>query len=50
MRIVLRLALAFVVLVSVSSCGVKSDLVKPNGQPTQKNEKDASKPSTPISR
>ena len=50
MRIALRLALAFAILVSVSGCGVKSDLVKPNGQPTQKTDKDPSKPPSPIGR
>ena len=29
---------------TVSSCGVKNDLVMPNGKPTPKGEKDPSKP------
>ena len=50
MRTFLRLALAFAFLLSASGCGVKSDLVRPNGQPTQKSDKDASKPPSPIGR
>jgi predicted small lipoprotein YifL len=50
MRTALRLALAFAFLLSTTGCGVKSDLEKPSGQPTQKNEKDSSKPPSPIGR
>jgi predicted small lipoprotein YifL len=50
MRTVLRLALAFALLLSASGCGVKSDLLKPDGQPTQKSDKDPSKPPSPIGR
>jgi len=35
---------------AVASCGVKNDLVKPNGQPTSKDESDPSKPPYPIGR
>ena len=31
-----------VLLVSLASCGVKSDLVRPNGQATSKTERDPS--------
>ena len=34
----------------VVSCGVKNDLVKPNGQATQKDESDPSKPPYPLGR
>jgi hypothetical protein len=34
----------------VSACGVKSDLVKPNGQPPAKGERDPSRPPYPIGR
>jgi hypothetical protein len=34
----------------VASCGVKNDLVKPNGQPTTKDENDPSKPPYPLGR
>jgi len=45
LRLILALALAF----AVAACGVKGDLVKPNGQVT-KGEKDPSKPPQPIGR
>ncbi|HWD27090.1 MAG TPA: lipoprotein [Rhizomicrobium sp.] len=38
--VVVALALAL----SVGGCGVKSDLVMPDGKPTPKGEKDPSKP------
>jgi predicted small lipoprotein YifL len=50
MRPLLRLALAFAFLLSASGCGVKNDLLKPNGQPTQKTDKDPSKPPSQIGR
>jgi hypothetical protein len=34
----------------LAGCGVKNDLVKPNGQPTPKNQTDPSKPPYPIGR
>lgn len=34
----------------VTACGVKNDLVKPNGQPTAKDTPDPSKPTYPIGR
>ncbi len=34
----------------VAACGVKSDLVKPNGQPTARDQRDPSKPPYPIGR
>lgn len=33
-----------------AACGVKNDLVKPNGQSTQKDENDPSKPPYPLGR
>lgn len=35
---------------AVASCGVKNDLVKPNGQATSKDKPDPSKPPYPIGR
>ena len=35
---------------ALSACGVKNDLVKPNGQPTSKDTPDPSKPPYPIGR
>jgi len=40
----LRFVLALVLALAVASCGVKNDLVKPDGNPTPKGEKDPSKP------
>ncbi len=34
----------------VAACGVKNDLVKPNGQATSKDTPDPSKPPYPIGR
>ncbi len=34
----------------VTACGVKNDLVKPNGQTAQKDESDPSKPPYPLGR
>ena len=34
----------------VTTCGVKNDLVKPNGQATPRDEPDPSKPPYPIGR
>ncbi|MBV9549561.1 MAG: hypothetical protein JO256_07805 [Alphaproteobacteria bacterium] len=39
-----------VMLASLAACGVKNDLVKPNGQPTAKNERDPSLPPNPAGR
>ncbi len=46
----LRLILAFALAFSLAACGVKGDLEKPNGQPTQKGEKNPSQPPSPIGR
>jgi len=35
---------------AVAACGVKNDLVKPNGQPTPKSERDPSLPPSPTGR
>lgn len=34
----------------VTACGVKNDLVKPNGQSTTGDERDPSKPPIPLGR
>jgi hypothetical protein len=34
----------------VASCGVKSDLLKPNNQPTPANQNDPSRPPEPLGR
>jgi len=40
------LATAFAL--TVSACGVKSDLMKPDGKPTPKDQRDPSRPPNPI--
>jgi predicted small lipoprotein YifL len=46
----LRLAIALMLALSVSACGVKTDLLLPNGKPTPKTQKDPSQPPQPIGR
>jgi len=50
MSMILRLALAFTLALSASACGIKSDLLMPNGKATPKNQKDPSRPPQPIGR
>ena len=40
----LRVALALLLALGVADCGVKNDLLTPDGKPTPKGEKDPSKP------
>lgn len=40
----LSIVLAIALAIAVSSCGVKNDLIMPDGKPTPKNAKDPSKP------
>jgi len=47
---ILRIALIATLAFSVSACGVKNDLLLPNGKETPKSEKDPSKPPQPIGR
>ena len=47
MKRVLLAALAALVL---AGCGVKNDLIKPNGQATPRDEHDPSKPPYPLGR
>ncbi|HEY2008516.1 MAG TPA: hypothetical protein VGH23_05985 [Rhizomicrobium sp.] len=39
-----------ILTLAVASCGVKNELVKPNGQTTPKDTPDPSKPPYPIGR
>ena len=39
-----KIALAVILALSLAGCGVKNDLVMPDGKPTPKTEKDPSKP------
>jgi predicted small lipoprotein YifL len=47
---ILRIVLIVTLALSASACGVKNDLLMPNGKETPKNEKDPSKPPQPIGR
>ena len=40
----LRIILALAIALGAASCGVKNDLILPDGKPTPKGEKDPSKP------
>jgi predicted small lipoprotein YifL len=44
----LRLVAVLTLSLALASCGVKNDLVMPDGKPTAKNQKDPSKPPLPI--
>ena len=47
----MKKTIAFVALsLLVAGCGVKNDLVKPNGQSTTKDTPDPSKPPYPLGR
>ena len=43
-----RIAAVLALSLALASCGVKNDLVLPDGKPTAKNQKDPSKPPLPI--
>jgi predicted small lipoprotein YifL len=43
-----KLLLFIVLAFAVTACGVKNDLVKPNGQATSKDEHDPSRPPYPL--
>jgi predicted small lipoprotein YifL len=44
----LRFLLALALVLSLGACGVKSDLLMPDGKPTPKSQQDPSKPTHPI--
>jgi predicted small lipoprotein YifL len=44
MRLFLALSLVLSASVALAGCGVKTDLLMPNGKPTPKDQKDPSKP------
>ena len=46
----MKKVLAITLLTLLAGCGVKNDLVKPNGQTTPKDTPDPSKPPYPIGR
>jgi predicted small lipoprotein YifL len=43
-----KIALALTLAFSLSACGVKSDLLRPDGKPTPKTQHDPSRPPQPI--
>jgi predicted small lipoprotein YifL len=47
---ILRLLIVLGLVFAVPACGIKSDLLMPNGKPTPKNQKDPSRPPQPIGR
>lgn len=46
----MRLFLVLSLALAVPACGTKDKLLKPDGTPTPKNEKDPSNPPNPIQR
>lgn len=46
----LRLVLVLSLALAVPACGTKSNLLKPDGDPTPKGQKDPSQPPNPIAR
>jgi predicted small lipoprotein YifL len=45
-KVMLALTLAF----EIAGCGTKTELLKPDGKPTPRDERDPSQPPSPISR
>jgi predicted small lipoprotein YifL len=46
----LRVAAALTLAVAIAGCGTKTELLKPDGKPTPRDERDPSQPPNPISR
>jgi len=46
----LRVAAALTLAVGIAGCGTKTELLKPDGKPTPRDERDPSQPPNPISR
>ncbi len=47
---VLKLFVAFALVLPVAACGTKTELLLPNGKPTPRDQRDPSQPPSPISR
>ena len=45
-----KLALFLTLGAMLAACGVKNDLIRPDGTPTPKTQNDPSKPPTPLGR
>ena len=46
----LRVAATLMLAVAVAGCGTKTELLKPDGKATARDEKDPSQPPNPLSR
>jgi predicted small lipoprotein YifL len=46
----LKLTLVVTLAVSIAGCGTKTELLKPDGKPTARDERDPSQPPNPLSR
>jgi predicted small lipoprotein YifL len=49
-RTMLKLLVAFALMLPVAACGTKTELLMPNGKPTPHDQRDPSQPPSPISR
>jgi len=45
-----RVLMLIAISLALAACGVKSDLVMPNGKPTPKSQQDPSRPPQPVGR
>ena len=45
-----KLLILAAVAMALTACGVKNDLIKPNGQSTSRDDKNLSKPPYPLGR
>ena len=45
-----KVTLALTLAVGIAGCGTKTELLKPDGKPTPRDERDPSQPPNPISR
>ena len=46
----LRVAATLVIAVGIAGCGTKTELLKPDGKATARDERDPSQPPNPLSR
>lgn len=46
----LKVSLAAALAIGIAGCGTKTELLKPDGKQTPRDEKDPSQPPSPISR
>ena len=48
--VMLKLFVAFALVLPTAACGTKTELLLPNGKPTPRDQRDPSQPPSPISR